>query len=171
MLDVLTHVVKIMECDKDRCRLAMTCMKLIKSEFYFNNLINIKKINNLQWFDKFTNIRVVNFKKLPQSITHLTFEKNFDTSLKGRIPLTVKSVTFFWDLDYVSVSSLGTLAELYFKITHFQESVNDYFPLSVKEIIFHGDFSYNQQLNLQLALNRDDLKITFINPPRTEMSF
>ena len=164
MLDVLTHVVKIMECDKDRCRLAMTCTRLMKSEFYFNNLVSIKKINNLQWFDKFTNIRVVNFSKLPQSVMHLTFEKNFNVSLKGRIPSTVKTVTFYWDRNDVSITAIMTLTDIYYKLIHFQESINDYFPLSIKEIIFHGDFSGIQQENMGIAFNRDDLKITFVNP-------
>lgn len=163
MLDVLTHVVKIMECDKDRCRLAMTCTRLMKSEFYFNNLIDFDKIINLPWFDKFTNICVVNFRKLPQSVLHLTFKENFNVSLKGHIPSTVKTITFHWDSDYVSINSMRRITEIYFNIIHLKESIDDYFPLSVKEIIFYGEFSSTQQGNIKLGLNRDDLKITFMN--------
>ena len=113
MLDIWGLIIKIIECDKDRCYLAMTCTDLSKIKICFNDPIEVEKIVNSRWFDNFTNIRVATelpdcshnpqyrikakINKLPESITHLILGCQFKDCIKNSIPETVKTITFCWD--------------------------------------------------------------------------
>lgn len=159
MLDILTHVLKIIESDKDRCRLAITCRYLMKSDFYFDNLIDIEKIIQSQLFDKFTNIYLTNdITKLPKMVTHLTFATSFDQSIKNMIPNTVKNITFqkpkSWNRHH------ATLFDAYFNCYKCGTEVSDYFPLSVTDIIMINDISPKE---IDEILKRQNLIFIFIN--------
>ena len=160
MLDILTHVFKFMDCDKNKCLLAMTCSRLMKSDFYFDNLIDIEKITHSQRFDKFTNIHLeTNIQKLPLSVTRINLGEHFEFN-KYYIPPTVKIITIYWNGFVFS----NLLFNFYFRIQNFGESIADYFPISVTEICFVGPFDAIQQQNIENVLKRNDLMITFMNP-------
>lgn len=159
MLDILTHVLKIIESDKDRCHLAMTCRYLMKSDFYFDNLIDIEKIMQSQWFDNFTNIYLTNdIAKLPRMVTQLTFATRFDQSIKHIIPNTVFNITFqkpkIYNRHHV------TLFDIYLCCYKCKAKVSDYFPLSVTNIITIDDKLPEE---IEGILKRQNLTFTFIN--------
>jgi len=162
MLDILTHVLKIMECDKDRCRLAMTCNRLMNSDFYFDNLIDIEKITDSRLFDNFTNIYLINnISKLPRMVTHLTFPTKFCKSIKYMIPHTVKNITFNQPRPYNNHHY--TLYDIYFACSNCNATVSDYIPSSVTSITINGYYDDDKQNEISKILGQDN-PITFIYP-------
>ncbi len=81
----------------DLLSLLSTCKKLrtLKSKLLWNGRVDIDKIKNLEYFDQFANIFSYDMpKKLPTSVTHLTFGNKFNQDIKGCIPNSVTHLTF-----------------------------------------------------------------------------
>ena len=70
MLDVWSYITELIEDDKDKCRLMMTCKWISECQFHFNQINIYEKIlRRSRWFDHFTNVLVE--KKIEQFPFHM----------------------------------------------------------------------------------------------------
>lgn len=168
-LDVWSHIAIFIDSDKDKCHLMITCKKISKCNFYFNEIICIEKIIGTAWFDRFTNIETDDLSILPRYLTHLkigtwTFSyaaifgdvTNYD--FNGKIPLTVTHLTFpdnfNQKLDDCIPSSV-----IYINFGfNFDHPIKDRIPTSVTEITFGGRF--NQMINKNIPSSVTKLNFT-----------
>jgi len=125
MDDIWGYILNLVECDKDKCRLLMTCSWISKCKFYFNKMVAPYKIINSRWFNHFVNIHIYsNYDAmLPSSVTHLQIDSGFTKLDKNYIPSTVSHLRF------------GDV---------FNQSVEGYIPTSVTHVAFGT--SYNQPI-------------------------
>ena len=120
IFDIWCYIASVINDDKDKCQLMMTCKDISKCAFYFNQEIDIDKIINSQWFNKFTNVLIHdNVRILPYSITHLSFDDVFNKSIIMRFPPTITHLTFG---------------------RYFSKSIEYCMPSSVIEITFGDNF-------------------------------
>src|SRR5438046_1361923 len=66
-----------------------------KSKIKFTDSVFINRITNIWYFDQFTNIKANNICTYPKSITTLTID-----NIRKRIPDSVTHLTFGYDFDY-----------------------------------------------------------------------
>jgi hypothetical protein len=126
--DVILLILEYSE-SKDKLNFISTCQyfNTFKFKVQFNDPITNSNIKDLLYYDRFTNIILDCFKKLPASITHLTFEDNFNQEIK----------------DYILQSDLHNLTHLTFG-HHFNKEIKDRIPLSVTHLTF--GFCFNQEI-------------------------
>lgn len=97
MLDAWSYIANLLESDKDKCRLMITCKDMSKCRFFFNERIKIEKIVTSNFFNHFVNIKINNFNvPFPSFITHLKFGSEFNESIDNRIPSTITHLIFGW---------------------------------------------------------------------------
>src|SRR5579872_5592762 len=73
----------------------------LKDKVTYDYMVNIRRIQRLWYYGKFTNIYtndIGNF-KFPISINRLTFSNNFNKDIKGMIPDTITHLTFGDNFD------------------------------------------------------------------------
>src|SRR5579872_3691428 len=138
MLDILTNdtIIYTMSFlnDYDKILFLSLCknLHLLKDKIYYCDKVNIYKIHDIWYFDRFTNITRYSpdvdyyyYKpKLPKSINHLIFSNNFSgkNMIKGRIPNSITHLTF------------GNL---------FNDDIKDCIPNSVIHLTFGSCFNQN----------------------------
>lgn len=152
MLDVWSYITELIEDDKDKCRLMMTCKWISKCRFYFNQMNTYEKILRSRWFDHFTNV-LVNKKiimrpileisskeinnKFPSNMNNPTFAK-----FVSKFPLNMTHLTFE-DKFNKSVKKCipSTVTHLTFG-DYFSHPIKDSIPSSVTHLIFGDSFDY-----------------------------
>src|SRR5579872_4220672 len=74
----------------------------LKDKIHYHDIVYIGKIYHLWYYDRFTHV-IVNYiqYKLPNSITHLTFDDYFNTTINEyiHIPKTMTHLTFGWEFN------------------------------------------------------------------------
>jgi len=74
-LDILGYISEFSLSNQDKCRLMMTCKKISKYPFFFDDQIDIDKLTiTSMWYYKFR--RIYNYhtnKNIPLFVNHLTF--------------------------------------------------------------------------------------------------
>jgi hypothetical protein len=87
--------------DKNKLNFLSTSsiLHLLKSKIFFNNPVWMSRINNIWYFDRFTNIVTDQLSGYPKCITHLTFGIFFDQDIKDCIPISVTHLTFGWNFN------------------------------------------------------------------------
>ena len=110
---------KIGDRDKINLLSVNNSLHLLKNNIYYNDRVHDIDIQDLWYYDQFTNIYSESYMfKLPKNITHLTFGNFFDYSIKNCIPSTITHLTFGrWftqDIQYLPKSVIFlTLSEYY----------------------------------------------------------
>src|SRR5579872_6693746 len=85
--------------DKDKIKFLSSSKELhiLKDKVHYNDQIYIGDINDLWYFDRFTNIHISNSNyryPIPNSIIKLSLRYYFYADIKGYIPNTVTHLTF-----------------------------------------------------------------------------
>lgn len=92
-LDIWGYISEFIDNDKEKCKLMMTCKEISQCKFYFYEPIHINKIVKSKWYVHHVNLIVSDKKYVSHSsITHLTFDDNFDECLNKYVS---NSVTHF----------------------------------------------------------------------------
>ena len=93
----------------------MTAKEMLNCKIYFDETIDIDKINGLKIFDKFRNVMISSYKKLPSAVTHLVLFDKIDYLNKNYIPSTV---THLWcaNINVLSTDNCvpSTVTHLFF---------------------------------------------------------
>lgn len=120
-LEIWNIIFSSLESNHDKFHLLITFRDMFKCSVSFDEMMDLNKIINSQWFNKFTNIFINNnVNELPLNITKLTFRDNFNNEITMKIPSTVTHLAFG---------------------TYFQKSVDHCIPSSVIELTFGDYFS------------------------------
>jgi len=149
--DIWSYIMRFIKNNSDKYRLLVSCKEMSKCDFYFYETIPIHKIQNIRWFNRFTNIIVLKItnklpisvkkisfalcnqitpKYLPNTITTIKFSYIFDQPIKGCIPSSVKKIIFG---------------------EYFNQPIDGCIPSSVKKIVFGRDF--NQPIKGHIPLS------------------
>jgi len=153
--------------DRDKLKLTATCKKLLcfREFLYYDILISIEKIRNLQYKYNFKNLKVkenisgdelAKFKKLnglllyddfkhnikniiPNTVKYLEILSDFNGDLKGCLPSSLKSLCINGRFNQSIRDCLpSTIESLHFGIS-FNNSIDKFIPSSVKYLKFgHG---------------------------------
>jgi len=150
-------IIKISEKlkDKEKIYLSMVSIKFnkIKYKMRYTELVTIAKIESLPYFDNFENVEISNIiLKCPKNakyihllsnqinilpcVTHLTFDDNFNQSIKDCIPSSVTHLKFCYLFDQ-SIKDCIPSSVIYLKFGHdFDQSIKDCIPSSVTHLTF-----------------------------------
>ena len=95
MNDIFCHICTYLrDIDKLNFLSVSSFMHQLTSRVFFNDQIQIKKIINIWYFDRFTNIITDQLDVYPKCISHLTFGHRFDKNINGCIPPSTTHLTF-----------------------------------------------------------------------------
>src|SRR5579872_7564383 len=89
--DCIISITKFLN-DKENLRFLSISkdLHLLKDKINYDDEINIDRIHQLWYYDRFTNIMAHHLLyKFPKSITHLEFDDKFDQNIKECIPTSV----------------------------------------------------------------------------------
>lgn len=116
----------------------------LKNKIYYEDIINVKNIYELWYFDRFKNIIIDNLEyKLPKSLNQLTFCETFNNNIKEYIPDSVSHLTFGNDFNQDIQDCIPN------SITHltfghcFNKNINGCIPSSVTQLTFGACFDRN----------------------------
>jgi len=166
--DIVGYLIRFIRRDKDKCRLLMTCQWISKCEVFFHEDILINKIIRSRWFHKFTNIIVKNKKckfprkgltpplkasGFPSSITSLTFNHEFNDSVKDYIPSTIVYLKFSDDFNQPIEGCIPpSVKNLNFGWS-FDQPIRNCIPHSVKYLSFGYRFNQSIKYCIPLGVN------------------
>jgi len=141
MLDAWSCIANLIESDKDKCHLIMSCKGMSKCRFFFNERVKIEKIVTSKFFNHFINVKVNNFDVLfPPFITHLTFGWWFDQPIENRIPSTITHLRFGNHFDQPIENCIpSSVVHLKFD-TFFNQPIKNNIPTSVTHLTFGWHF-------------------------------
>ena len=70
----------------------------LRFKFTFNNVIDFKLVNHLDYYNNFTNLIIKDINIiLPKKIKYLNFDYDFNQLIEGYIPSSVTHLTFYGD--------------------------------------------------------------------------
>uniref|UniRef100_A0A6C0C8L4 F-box and FNIP repeat-containing protein n=1 Tax=viral metagenome TaxID=1070528 RepID=A0A6C0C8L4_9ZZZZ len=129
----------------------------LKHQFIYHTQIQIHKIHTLPFYDNFSRVKMnvtgyfdcKKYKggKLPQSVTHLEFDDNFDYPIDNLIPQTVTHLTFGWNFNQKIMGNIpSSVTNLTFGY-RFNQPIEHCIPSSVTHLSFdvtcHSTRSHN----------------------------
>lgn len=139
----------------------MTAKEMLNCKIYFDETIDIDKINGLKIFDKFRNVMISSYKKLPSAVTHLVLFDKIDYLNKNYIPSTV---THLWcaNINVLSTDNCvpSTVTHLFFyhymainqfKIFHIPSSITHLSLGFYHFYYFYHDQLFNYQVPITVA--------------------
>jgi hypothetical protein len=149
--------------DKQKIYMSMLSKRFdrLKFKFVYTELISLFEIRSLPYFDNFENIsydivmdnpkcaKYVHFlaynTDIPQKITHLTLDRNFDKPINNCIPSSVTHLTFgYWFNRSINNCIPSSVTHLTFGYL-FSQPINNCIPPSVTHLTL-GD-CFNQPIN------------------------
>jgi len=113
----------------------------LRFKFTFNNVIDFKLVNHLDYYNNFTNLIIKDINIiLPKKIKYLNFDYDFNQSIKGCIPNSVTHLTFgdFFDQPIESCIS-NSVTHLTFG-NDFNQPIEGCIPNSVTHLTFGDKF-------------------------------
>src|SRR5579872_1016020 len=126
--DIIIYIVSYLKTKKKIKFLSLSRdLHALKDKIYYEDMIDIDKIHNLWYFDKFTNVLIYDTNityKFPMFVTHIIFGPYYNKNVKGLIPNSVTHLTFG---------------------EHFNQPINDCIPNSVTRLSF--SFNFNQSID------------------------
>src|SRR5579872_7065492 len=163
--DIIIYIVDFLAVhDKIKFLSLSQNLHSLKDKIYYKDEIDIKKIHQLWYFDKFTNIIVDNFAYiLPKSINRLKLNCPFNINIKGKLPnsITHLVLTGWLDQDIKDmIPNFGTT-----NLTHltfgplFNKSIKGCLPNSITHLYFHPLSLFNQ--NIKDCIPNSVTHITF----------
>lgn len=136
----------------------MTCKKISKCDFYFDESIKIEKILRSQWFDRFRNIKNVYYLNvLPKFVNKIEFSDDFRKPIK-KLPLSITHMTLNdWNINFIRDPFPKGITHLI--INNMDERTIYYFPplvthLTVGNIIHYHNIDDELTLT-HLILNKN----------------
>jgi len=176
-LDIWSEVAKHIITNEDKCRLMLTCKEISNCVFYFEEVMNIKKIIKSHWFHHFINI--VAFEEvdeLPRMTKYLVLGDSYNQYISRLIPQYVTHLTFSNYYDYPIDGCIpGSVTHLIFG-TYFNQPINGSIPSSVTHLTFGNRFN-NIIKNLPNSIvhltfgNYFNKPVDFIPPSVTHLIF
>lgn len=141
--------------NRDKTQIRLVSREMNTCVLYFDECVDIAKIKNLSYFDKFRNVLYDGYSilpknvkrikfynnfngdvmgKIPNGVTHLTFGARFDRDIKGAIPNTVRYLTFGWDFNQ---DIMGAIPDSVIYLAfgwNFNQDITGAIPDSVKKL-------------------------------------
>ena len=181
MNDIITYICDFLnDTDKISLLSMSTSAHLLKNKVYFNGQILISKITHLWYFDRFTNIMVLEIHFFPKFIANLTFGDDFNQPIRNSIPESVimssnpsgstnmfipERVTHLTFGDYFNQPIKDSIPESVTHLTfgmYFNQPIKYSIPKRVTHLTF--GWRFNQPIN-------DIISGSVIRPGITHLTF